>query len=62
MKLLQFAILATFESTADKRKYHYQSPEIEKENVKGLRLNIGWLFLRIGSFILTGNKGFNTYS
>ena len=39
----------------DAVKYLYASPK--EKTIKGLRLRIGWFFIRFGAYILYGNNG-----
>ena len=41
----------------DVKTYDYQSPK--KYVASGTRLRIGWFFLRVGTWILYGNRGEN---
>lgn len=59
MRLIHLAIVATFETNADKKVYRYFSPL--ETTVKGIRMRLGWMLLRIGAFIMYGNKGESKY-
>lgn len=59
MTLNEIFIRAKFETDAEARFYRYSSPD--RVTVKGFRMRIGWMFFRIGAFVLYGNKGESTY-
>lgn len=60
MKLMSLDLYATFENDAETKNYSYLSPK--RERVKGIRMRIGWVFFRIGVFVLYGNRGKSSFN
>lgn len=61
MKLICLSIYLTCETADgwDRKVYCYESPK--GKIAKGIRFRIGWFFVRLGLYVIYGNKGINTF-